>query len=56
MLDQLKQDSKPLYEVYLLKEMLLSIFDENIPKDEAKPRCWYGAMQRKEVFVILLLN
>ncbi len=36
MLDQLKQDNEPLYEAYLLKEMLLSIFDEDITRDEAE--------------------
>lgn len=38
MLDQLKQDNESLYEAYLLKEMLLSIFDEDITKDEAEFR------------------
>ncbi len=37
-LAQMKQDNQPLYEAYLLKEMLLSIFDEEIQKDEAEKR------------------
>ncbi len=34
----MKLDNQPLYEAYLLKEMLLSIFDEDIHKDEAEQR------------------
>lgn len=37
-LAQMKLDNQPLYEAYLLKEMLLSIFDEDIPKEEAEKR------------------
>ena len=37
-LEQMKLDNQPLYEAYLLKEMLLSVFDEDIHKDEAEQR------------------
>lgn len=37
-LEQMKIDNQPLYEAYLLKEMLLSVFDEDIQKDEAEQR------------------
>jgi len=37
-LEQMKIDNQPLYESYLLKEMLLSVFDEDIKKDEAEQR------------------
>jgi transposase len=37
-LEQMKQDNQPLYEAYLLKEMLLSVFDEDIHKDEAEKK------------------
>ncbi len=37
-LEQMKLDNQPLYEAYLLKEMLLSIFDEDINTDEAEQR------------------
>lgn len=48
-LDQMKQDNEPLYEAYLLKEMLLSIFDEDIHKDEAEHRLleWCKAVERR---------
>ena len=47
-LDQLKQDNEPLYEAYLLKEMLLSIFDEDICKEEAEQRLleWCGVVEK----------
>jgi len=37
-LEQMKLDNQPLYEAYLLKEMLLSVFDEDIQQDEAERR------------------
>lgn len=37
-LDQLKTDNQELFEAYLLKEDLLSIFDEDIKKEEAESR------------------
>lgn len=37
-LEQMKVDNQPLYEAYLLKEILLSVFDEDICKDEAEQR------------------
>jgi transposase len=33
-----KLDNQPLYEAYLLKEMLLSVFDEDIHTDETEQR------------------
>jgi len=48
-LEQIKQDNEPLYEAYLLKEMLLSIFDEDIHKDEAEYRLleWCKAVESR---------
>jgi len=37
-LEQLKLDNEALFEAYLIKEELLSIFDENLSKDEAEVR------------------
>jgi transposase len=48
-LEQLKHDNEALYEAYLLKEMLLSIFDDDIQKDEAESRLleWCSIAEKK---------
>jgi transposase len=45
--EKLKQDNQWLYELYLLKEDFLSIFDENVPKEEGKSRIleWTSMIQ-----------
>jgi transposase len=48
--EQLKQDNQWLYELYLLKEDFLGIFDENVPKELGKQRIleWIGLVQDTE--------